>query len=84
MALLDDVKNYLDMTWTDSAGDDKLSGIISRGEKYLCDLTGKELDFNAEDKPKELLLQYCEYVIEKKFDKFMSDNLHELIKLKLR
>jgi len=36
MALMDDVKNYLDITWEMSAGEkEKLSGIIERGKSIL-------------------------------------------------
>lgn len=35
MALLDDVKNYLDITWDDELTNTKLSGIIERGKNFL-------------------------------------------------
>jgi hypothetical protein len=54
--LLDAVRNYLDITWTDAEGDIKLTGIIARGMKYLDAVAGEELNYSAEDKPRELLL----------------------------
>lgn len=33
--LLEAAKNYLDMTWADDAGDEKLSGILARGMSLL-------------------------------------------------
>ena len=55
MALLDEVKNYLDITWSDDAGDLKISGIISRGQKYLNSMTGVTLDYTTDDKPKGII-----------------------------
>ena len=42
--LLEAVKNYLDITWDDPEGDEKLSGIIARGMQYLNKVAGAELD----------------------------------------
>ncbi len=59
--LLNDVKNYLDITWTDESTDKKVTGIIERGMNFLSRKSGKELDFIIEGLPKELLLEYCRY-----------------------
>ena len=83
MALLDEVKNYLDITWTDTQTDLKLTGIIERGKKYLKKVAGKELDFEAEDKPKELLLDYCRYVRSHALEMFQQNYLHELLSLQI-
>lgn len=83
MALLDEVKNYLDITWQDSQTDLKLKGIIERGKKYLNRVAGKELDFDAEDKPKELLFDYCRYVRSNALEAFQQNYLHELIALQI-
>lgn len=83
MALLDEVKNYLDITWQDSQTDLKLKGIIERGKKYLNRVAGKELDFDAEDKPKELLFDYCRYVRSNALEVFSQNYLHELIALQI-
>ena len=53
------VRNYLDITWIDSAGDAKLTGIMVRGMKYLDGVAGEVLDYTVEDKPRELLMDYC-------------------------
>lgn len=83
MALLDEVKNYLDITWTDTQTDIKLTGIIERGKKYLNRIAGKELDFATEDKPKELLLDYCRYVRSNAIEMFQQNYLHELLSLQI-
>jgi len=83
MALLDEVKNYLDITWDDNETDLKLNGMIERGKKYLNRVAGKELDFEVEDKPKELLFDYCRYVRSNALEMFQQNYLHELLSLQI-
>lgn len=83
MALLDEVKNYLDITWDDNETDLKLNGMIERGKKYLNRVAGKELDFEVEDKPKELLFDYCRYVRSNALEMFQQNYLHELLSLQM-
>ena len=82
--LLDAVRNYLDVTWTDYAGDEKLSGIIARGMKYLNSVAGAELDYTVEDKPRELLMDYCRYVRSSALDEFQTNYLPELLTLQIQ
>lgn len=81
--LLEDVKNYLDITWKDCAGDEKLSGIISRGMKYINSVAGAELDYMIEDKPRELLFDYCRYVRSNALNEFQDNYLPELLSLQI-
>lgn len=81
--LLEAVKNYLDITWNDSAGDEKLSGIISRGMKYINSVAGTELDYTSEDKPRELLFDYCRYVRSNALNEFAVNYQHELLALQI-
>ena len=81
--LLTAVRNYLDITWDDPEGDIKLSGIISRGMKYLNKVAGAELDYTVEDKPRELLFDYCRYVRSNALDEFQKNYLPELLSLQI-
>lgn len=81
--MLKDVKNYLDITWSDTETDLKLLGIIARGIKYIDGIAGKEMDYNVDDKPKELLLDYCRYVRSNALDQFKTNYLHELLTLQM-
>lgn len=81
--LLADVKVYLDITWGDENTDKKLRGIIQRGMKYLNSVAGAELDYSAEDQPKELLLDYCRYVRSNALEEFQKNYLHELLSLQI-
>lgn len=82
-ALLRAARNYLDITWADDAGDEKLSGIIARGMRYIDAVAGESLDYDAEDKPRELLLDYCRYVRSGALDEFQTNYLHELTALQI-
>jgi hypothetical protein len=77
--LLDSVKNYLDNTWTDTATDLKLTGIIERGMKYINGASGATNDYTIEDKPKELLLKYCMYARSNALSEFQKNYLSILL-----
>lgn len=79
--LLEAVRNYLDISWSDDAGDLKLSGIILRGMKYIDRVAGEPQDYAAEDKPRELLMDYVRYVRSNALDEFQTNYLPELIAL---
>lgn len=81
IGLLNAVRNYLDITWNDDAGDEKLSGIVARGMKYLDGVAGEALDYMVEDKPRELLMDYCRYVRSNALDEFQQNYLPELLTL---
>ena len=81
--LLVDVRNYLDITWDDAAGDEKLTGIIARGIKYIDGIAGAAMDYTLEDKPKELLLDYCRYARSNVLNEFQINYLHELLSLQI-
>ena len=83
LELLTAVKNYLDITWEDSAGDEKITGIISRGIKYLNAISGENLDYTVEDKPRELLFDYVRYARSHALNEFQTNYRHELISLQL-
>ena len=82
--LLDSVKNYLDITWTDTQTDTKLTGIIGRGIKYIDSVSGTTNDYTVEEKPKELLLDYCRYVRSNALSEFQDNYLAELLTLQIK
>ena len=81
--LLKDVKNYIDMTWTDPEGDQKLSGIIARGMAYINRIAGSEQDFTEEAKPRELLFDYVRYDRAGALDEYAKNYLPELLALQI-
>ena len=81
--LLEDVRNYLDVTWLDPAGDTKLVGIISRGMAYIDSIAGATMDYTVEEKPRELLFDYCRYARSNALNEFQINYLHELLSLQI-
>ena len=81
--MLQAVKNYLDITWVDSDSDIKLLGIIERGTKYIDRISGVANDYTAEDKPRELLFEYCRYARSNALDEFQNSYLSELMSLQI-
>ena len=63
--------------------DIKLLGIIARGMKYLNNIAGAELDYTVEEKPRELLFDYCRYVRSNALDEFQNNYLPELLTLQI-
>jgi hypothetical protein len=77
------VRNYLDITWSDPAGDTKLAGIIARGMKYIDKVAGSAMDYTQEDKARELLFDYCRYVRSNALNEFQNNYLPELLSLQI-
>lgn len=83
MALMDDVKNHLDITWEMSTREiEKLSGIIERGKAYLSGKIG-QCDFESETQEKELLMNYCMYVRAGRLSDFIQNYKGEIISLQM-
>lgn len=81
--LLEDVKNFLDITWEMELGEKKkLSGIIKRGGAYLKGKIG-ECNFEEETPEKELLLNYCMYARAGQVDEFIKNYKQEIIALQI-
>lgn len=83
-AILQAARNYLDITWEDPEGDKKLSGILARGMNYLNEIAGMELDFEPEQKPRELLFDYARYARANALEHFQKNFLHELLSLQIK
>ena len=83
MALIDEVKSYLDITWEIDAGEQqKLSGMIERGMEYLQGKIGT-CDFESETREKALLLDYCMYARAGRIPDFQQNYRSEIIALQM-
>lgn len=69
-ALLADVNNYLDYTWTDEARDKKTLGYIRSGMVYLNDKLGEKADYEADGYPRTLLFDFVRYARDGAMDLF--------------
>ena len=84
MALLDEVKNYLDITWDTTPNEDaKLQGMIERGKAALSDRLGA-CDFDSETQEKTLLFLYVMYERSGALDEFWKNYRGEILSLRIR
>ena len=79
--LLASARNYLDITWTDADGDEKLTGILSRGITYLDHISGVELDYADGTLARSLLFDYCRYARAEALEDFAANFQSELVRL---
>ena len=83
-ALLKDVRDYLDITWQQTADEEsKLSRMIARGIKSLEDKIGV-CDFTQETQEKALLMNYVMYDRAGSLADFWESYKGEIISLSLR
>lgn len=71
--LLDDVKNYLNITWNDTATDQKISGLIASGIFYINDKAGRKQDYLTAGYARTLLLEYVRYARDEALDVFENN-----------
>lgn len=82
--LLQDVKDYLHITWQDEKTDKNLTGMIKRGMARLKEVAGvSTLDFKEEDLQRSLLLDYCRYANSHALEMFENNFQGELLSLHL-
>ena len=80
--LLNEVKNYLDITWEDSLGDQKLMGMVQRGMAAIKGKIG-ECDFYGETQEKALLFDYVMYARAGEIATFWENYKSEIISLQI-
>ncbi len=82
--LREDVKDYLSINWNDEKTNKKIEGFITRGKAKLNRVAGvKELDFENEDLPRELLFDYCRYANSHALEMFEENFIGPLLELNL-
>lgn len=82
--LLEEVKNYLDITWEDEATDRKVEGMINRGKARLEEIAGAPLSFHLPGLPQSLLLDYCRYANSNALEMFWKNFRDELVALNIQ
>ena len=80
--LLEEVRNYLDITWDDPKGDEKLRGMIKRGMASLTGALG-ECDFLEDTPEKALLFQMVMYERSGERQQFWINYKSEIISLQI-
>lgn len=77
--LLNDVKNYLNITWEDKATDLKISGFIAAAAVYLDGKGGSALDYVADGLPRTLMMEYVRYARDDALDVFENNYIHMIL-----
>lgn len=80
--LLTDVKNYLDITWSDEATDSKVRGFIAAGMDYLDRRAGGGQDYAVDGTARTLLMEFCRYFRDSALDVFENNYRSMLLALR--
>jgi len=80
--LLNDVKNYLRITWDDE--DDDLTKMIERAKSYFKSLIEADIDFVNDGQNRQLLLDRCRYMRNHAIEEFEDNFRSEIINMQFR
>ena len=80
--LLETVKNYLNITWSDDDTDKKIKGIIASGMMYLNSKAGAEMDYQADGAARTLLFEYARYMRDEALDVFENNYLPMILAMR--
>lgn len=79
--LLEDIKNYLDITWDDEATDKKIGGLIASGMAYLDGKSGGAEDYTADGTPRMLLMEYVRYARDSALDVYENNYTNMILSM---
>lgn len=71
--LLEDVKDYLQITWNDEATDRRIGSLIASGKAYLDRKLGTAGDYSEPGTPRTLLFEYVRYARDAALDVFENN-----------
>lgn len=83
-SILETVKNYLNIGWSDAVTDSNIEGYIARGKSRLNAIAGATLDYDVEGFPRQLLLDYCRYANSQALEMFEVNFQSELLSLNIQ
>lgn len=78
MITLDDLKNYLNITYTDQDVDAKLAGILARADKYVRSRTSAAANDTLTETEEQLVYDACRYMFNDAFEDFEGNYMHIL------
>lgn len=82
-SLMEDVRNYLDITFEDEETDKKILDVIQRGVRYLNNIAGCELDYQEKGGHRTLLFSFCRYDLAGKSDEFQKNYLGQILSMQI-
>lgn len=80
--MLDAVKDYLKITWSDEDGE--LARLIAQGEADLTELAGADPDFETEGLARSLLFDYCRYAYNNASEYFEENFAAKILRLQIQ
>lgn len=75
---LDDVKNYLNVTYDDEDIDTKLAGILTRADVYIRNVVAAGSEDTLTEIENQLILDACRYIFNDAFEDFTRNFLTEI------
>lgn len=82
--MLEEVKQYLAITWNDEITNSQVQNSINEGKAYIESVVGSPILFNSDLVAKSLLKDYCRYVRNYSLELFESNFKDKLISLQLK
>lgn len=81
--LLADVRDYLQITWTDEATDRRLTDMIQASAAYLDGVTATQNDYTAPGNLRTLLMERVRYQYNGALDAWLNNYLHLVVQAQL-
>ena len=82
--LLNDVKSFLNFTWTDEAKENRIKEFIQSSLAYLNEVANAEIDITTDYLARELLFNRVLYMDSNALDDFQKNYNGMLIELKIK
>ena len=82
--LKDEVKRYLDITWTDEETEKNVDDYIRSAKQYLNETTGTNINYEEDIKARDLLKDHCRYQRNKCIEFFGTNFLSDLTTLRFK
>lgn len=84
-ALIDTVKNYLDITWNDPGTNTKIEGLLARAQVKICAYAGDDtVSFADGTAEQQLLLDLCRYIYNNASEDFEQNYRADLLMLRAK
>lgn len=81
--LLADVRDYLQITWTDEATDRRLTDMIQASAVYLDTVTATSNDYTEPGNMRTLLMERVRYQYNGALDAWLNNYLHLIVQAQL-
>lgn len=83
--MLDELKNYLDITWEDDSTNSKINQILDRASNiikgYACN---QDIDYSVDLFAKQLLFDLCRYIYNDTYEYFGTNFAGELFLIRAK